>query len=73
MQITDHLYAMRPMKEPATAAWGLRISDTDAEKLKAGCNGRNWRTLNAKILGRAVAYLSIVGQKKLSSINLILD
>jgi hypothetical protein len=36
MQITDHLYAMRPMKEPATAAWGLRISDTDAEKLKAG-------------------------------------
>ena len=36
MQITDHLYAMRPMKEPATAAWGLRISDTDAEKLKVG-------------------------------------
>jgi hypothetical protein len=36
MQITDHLYAMRPMNEPATAAWGLRISDTDAEKLKAG-------------------------------------
>ena len=27
---------MRPMKEPATAAWGLRISDTDAEKLKVG-------------------------------------
>jgi hypothetical protein len=24
------------MKEPATAAWGLHISDTDAEKLKAG-------------------------------------
>lgn len=27
---------MRPMKEPATATWGLCISDTDAEKLKAG-------------------------------------
>jgi hypothetical protein len=24
------------MKEPATAPWGLRISDTDLEKLKAG-------------------------------------
>lgn len=24
------------MQEPATAAWGLRISDADAEKLKAG-------------------------------------
>ena len=36
MQATGHLHAMRPMKEPATAAWGLRISDTDAEKLRAG-------------------------------------
>jgi hypothetical protein len=32
-QITDHLHAM---KEPATAPWGLPISDTDLEKLKAG-------------------------------------
>ena len=36
IQITDYPLAMRPMKEPATAAWGLPISDTDARKLKAG-------------------------------------
>lgn len=29
----DHLYAM---KQPATAPWGLRISDSDLERLKAG-------------------------------------
>lgn len=33
MRITDHLHTM---KEPATAPWGLRISNTDLEKLKAG-------------------------------------
>jgi hypothetical protein len=38
--------------------------------LTAGYNGRNWKTLNAKILGRAVACLSVAGQKKLSSNNL---
>jgi hypothetical protein len=32
-QITDHVEAMQ---EPATAPWGLSISDADFEKLKAG-------------------------------------
>lgn len=32
-QITDQLHAMQ---EPATAPWGLPISDTDLEKLSAG-------------------------------------
>ena len=32
-QITDHVHAMQ---EPATAPWGLSISDADLEKLKAG-------------------------------------
>jgi hypothetical protein len=32
-QITDHLHAMQ---EPATASWGLSISDADFKKLKAG-------------------------------------
>jgi len=27
---------MRAMREPPTAPWGLHISDTDLEKLKAG-------------------------------------
>ncbi len=32
-QIPDHLHTMQ---EPATAPWGLSISDADLEKLKAG-------------------------------------
>jgi len=32
-QIIDYLHAM---EEPATAPWGLRISDADLEKLEAG-------------------------------------
>ncbi|KAI9740017.1 MAG: hypothetical protein M1818_004768 [Claussenomyces sp. TS43310] len=32
-QITDHVHAMQ---EPATAPWGLSISDADFERLKAG-------------------------------------
>ncbi|KAK8124531.1 uncharacterized protein PG998_000290 [Apiospora kogelbergensis] len=31
-----------PMKEPATATWGLRISDADFDKLKAGFEPESW-------------------------------
>jgi hypothetical protein len=32
---------LKPMKKPLTAPWGLAISDSDMEKLKAGFRPRN--------------------------------
>ncbi|KAI9781911.1 MAG: hypothetical protein M1835_004150 [Candelina submexicana] len=38
-EFTDHAHTMQ---EPATAMWGLSISDTDLEKLKVGFEPQDW-------------------------------